>query len=85
MTNIDRYGIAIGQRYTRADGSPHEVEVIALDNVRDDVTVRDYPGGDVRVIDAFKLAVVRYSFAGLTPAARRAAILAVWPELENSG
>ena len=57
-----KYGIEEGQRYIRADGARGVLTVIDTKTFAhcDDVVVTD-ESGDERRIDAFKLAMVRYS------------------------
>lgn len=62
MSAVTKYGIENGQMYTAADGSGLTVQVIDADTYAycDDVVVRNHQGNEYR-IDAFKLAMVRYS------------------------
>lgn len=57
------YGVKVGQEYIRADGTNDEVlTVVDADTFAycDDVVVRNQLG-ETRRIDAFKLAMARYS------------------------
>ena len=58
-----RHGIAVGQVYVPADGSPNRLTVrdVTTHADCDDVVVFDEVQGTERRIDAFKLAKVRYS------------------------
>ncbi len=58
-----RYGIAVGQVYVPADGSSNRLTVRDVEAYADcdDVVVFDEVQGTERRIDAFKLAMVRYS------------------------
>lgn len=77
MSPIERYGIKVGQRYARADGADHILEVTDTTTFAhcDDVVVKETICGltlrDVRRIDAFKLAMVRYSLLPTQPLTTR--------------
>jgi len=63
MGLIEKYGIKNGQTYMAADGTNHGYKVIDSATYADvdDVVVADLKTGAQRRIDAFKLAMVRYS------------------------
>lgn len=63
MYDYERYGIKVDQVYVPADGSKNELKVIDVTTYADvgDVVVYDTKNQTNRRIDAFKLAMVRYS------------------------
>lgn len=63
MNAYRRYGIEVGQVYVPADGSKNRLivrDVVTFADC-DDIVVFDEDQGVERRIDAFKLAMVRYS------------------------
>jgi hypothetical protein len=58
-----KYGIENGQRYVPADGTEGCLIVVDTETYADcdDVVVLDTKSGEHRRIDAFKLAMVRYT------------------------
>lgn len=67
--DYEKYGIEVGQNYEPADGSTNLLTVIDVETYADcgDVVVFDHASDQERRIDAFKLAMVRYSLVE-TPA-----------------
>lgn len=63
---IEKHGIEVGQLYQRADGADEVLEVVDTATYRhcSDVVVRDIQKDYRFRIDAFKLAVTRYTFTG---------------------
>ena len=64
LFDYQKYGIAKGQHYVRADGSRSPVLVVVDVEThahRGEVVVQDIGTGEMIEIDAFKLAMVRYS------------------------
>ena len=63
-----RYGIEPNQVYVPADGSKNRLTVVDVEKFADvdDVVVFDEVQGKERRIDAFKLAMVRYTLTAAT-------------------
>lgn len=63
---IEKHGIEVHQLYQRADGTDEVLEVVDTTTYRhcSDVVVRDIQKDYRFRIDAFKLAVTRYTFTG---------------------
>jgi len=63
MKAYERYGIQVGQVYVPADGSQNQLTVRDVQTYADcdDVVVFNAHTGVEQRIDAFKLAMVRYS------------------------
>jgi hypothetical protein len=66
MFDYQRYGIALDQVYVPADGSKNRLIVKDVEEYAEvgDVIVFDEAQGELRRIDAFKLAKVRYQLEG---------------------
>jgi len=62
MKTYEKYGIAVGQKYGRADGSKGFVSVLDVETYADcdDVVIFDPTENRTYRIDCFKLAMVRY-------------------------